>query len=222
MAKIDLLVDGGKAAVTPQLAQQIGPLGIKIPEVLEKINEKTSAFKGMKVPVKLIVDEKTKAFDVEVGSPPVTQLIFKELGVEVGSQKPDKIKVGNLSIEQIIKISLMKKNDMFVNNLKQAVKTIAGSCNSIGVLIENKTGSEICKEIVAGKYDKEIKEETTEPSKEKLEELKKFYAEVKIKQKPEEDKIKAAAEAKAAEAIAKPAEGAAEEKPAKAEKPAKK
>lgn len=210
MATIEILVEGGKASATPQMAQQIGPLGIKIPDVLAKINEKTASFKGMKVPVKINVDEKTKAFTVEVGTPPASQLIFKELNIKKGSPKPDKIKTGNLAIEQVIKIAKMKQDSLFAKNLKQAVKTIAGSCNSLGVLIENKTSAEICKDIDAGKFDTEIKEEKTEPSPEKLESLKKFYEEVKEKQKIEEEKIKKALEEKAALAT-KPAEAA--EKP---------
>ena len=214
MVKIELLVDGGKATVTPQMAQQVGPLGIKIPDVLQKINDKTKEFKGMKVPIKLNVNDKTKEFTVEVGTPPVTQLIFKELSIDKGSPKPDKIKMGNLSIEQVIKISKMKADSLFSRTLKQSVKTISGSCNSLGVLIENKTGAETCKEIDAGKYDKEIKEEKTEPLQEKLNSLKEYFLVVKDKQKPEEEKIKRALEEKAAAAAAKPAEGEVAEKPA--------
>ena len=36
--KIDLMVDGGKAVSTPQLAQKLGPLKINIAEVLKKVN----------------------------------------------------------------------------------------------------------------------------------------------------------------------------------------
>lgn len=199
MAKIELLIEGGNATTTPQLAQSLGPLGIKIPDVLAEINKKTKSFKGMKVPVKINVNEKTKEFTIEVGIPPTTQLILKELNIQKGSPKPDKIKIGNLSIEQIIKIAKIKKDSMFVNSLKEAVKTIAGSCNSIGVLIENKTGAEICKEIDQGKFDSEIKQEKTETPVEKLEKLKEFFARVKEKQKFEEEKIKKLQEEKAKE-----------------------
>lgn len=215
MVKIELLVEGGKAAASPAMAQQIGPLGIKIPDVLAKINEKTKEFKGMKVPVKLDVNEKTKEFTVEVGTPPASQLIFKELNIKKGSPKPDKIKVGNLAIEQVIKVAKMKKDSLFDKNLKKAVKTIAGSCNALGTLIENKTGGEICKDIDTGKFDNEINQGKTEPSPEKLKSLKEFFNKVKEEQKAEEEKIKKAAEEKAAAAPTetKPAEGAEEKKP---------
>jgi len=204
MVKIELLVEAGKATATPQLAQQVGPLGIKIPDLLQEINKKTESFKGMKVPVEININEKTKEFSIKVGTPPTSQLIFKELNVQKGSPKPNKIKIGNLSIEQVIKIAKMKKEDMFVKSLKQAVKTIAGSCNSLGVLIENKTGAEICKEIDQGKFDPEIKEEKTTPTPEKLEKLKEFFSKVKEKQRPEEEKIKKAREEKVLTKTEKP------------------
>ncbi len=215
MVKIELLIEGGKAKATPAMAQQIGPLGIKIQDVLVKINEKTIEFNGMKVPIKIDVDEKTKSFTVEVGTPPASQLIFKELNIKKGSPKPDKIKVGNLAIEQIIKVAKMKKDSLFDKTLKQAVKTIAGSCNALGALIENKTGAETCKNIDLGKFDNEINQEKTEPSQEKLQKLKEFFDEIKESQKAEEEKIKKAEEEKAALAT-KPAEAA--EKPAEGEK----
>ena len=217
MVKIELLIEGGKAAATPAMAQQIGPLGIKIPDVLAKINEKTKEFKGMKVPVKLDVNEKTKEFTVEVGTPPASQLIFKELNIKKGSPKSDKIKVGNLAIEQIIKVAKMKKDSLFDKSLKKAVKTIAGSCNALGTLIENKTGAEICKDIDAGKFDNEINKGQTEPSTEKLKKLKEFFNEIKENQKAEEEKIKKALEEKAAAAPAA-TEGAEKKEEKKEEK----
>lgn len=206
--KIEAMVEGGKASAAPPLGPALGPLGVNIGEVINKINEKTAAYKGMKVPVTVVVDTSSKEFDVEVGSPPVSALIKKELGIDKGAGIPHKDKVGNLAIEQAIKIAKMKIDSMMARDLKAAVKTVAGSCNSLGILVEGKVSSEINKDIDAGKYDKEIKAETTEVSaekkavlKEQLEEVRKFY---------EKDlaKIKADKEA-AKEAAAAPAEGAA-------------
>ena len=64
--KIDVLVEGGKATAAPPLGPALGPLGVNIGEVVGTINEKTKAFAGMKVPVKVTVDSDTKEFDIEV------------------------------------------------------------------------------------------------------------------------------------------------------------
>ncbi len=188
--KIDMIIEGGKASPTPAVAQKLGPMKINISEVMQKINEKTSSFKGIKVPVKIIVDTISKKCDISVGSPPTTELIKKELSLEKGAGEPNKNKIANISIEQVIKIAKMKKDSMFANSLKAAVKTVAGSCSSLGTLIEGKTGSEINKDIDSGLYDSLIKAEKIDVSPEKAGLLKTQLIEVQEKLKKEIEKLK--------------------------------
>lgn len=188
--KIDMIVEGGRASPNPSISQKLGPLKINISEVMQKINEKTSSFKGIKVPVKIIVDTATKDYDIAVGSPPTSELIKKELSLEKGSGEPNKNKIANISIEQIIKIAKMKKDSMFANTLKSAVKGVAGSCSSLGILIEGKNGSEINKDIDSGLYDSLIQSEKTDLSPEKAEMLKIQLAEVQERLKKEIEKLK--------------------------------
>ena len=54
---VEVLVEGGSATPGPPLGPAIGPLGINMMQVVEEINNKTADFKGMKVPVKIIVDD---------------------------------------------------------------------------------------------------------------------------------------------------------------------
>ena len=131
--KIDLMVEGGKATAAPPLGPALGPLKVNIGQVISEINKKTADFKGMKVPVKVTVDTETKEFDIFVGTPPISQLIKKEIGIESGSGAPHEHKVGNLAVEQVVKIAKMKKDSMIVNNLTSAVKSVIGSCHSAGV-----------------------------------------------------------------------------------------
>lgn len=203
MAKeiIELLAEGGKAAANQQMATKLGPKGINIKDVLAKINEKTASFKSMKVPVKIIVETDDKTFDLEIGTPPVSELIKKELSLEKGSAQPEKEKIGNLAIEQIIKVAKMKKNSMLVNNLKGAVKSVIGSCNSMGLLIEGKTAKEINQDIDNGKYDKQISEETVEVSDEKKNLLKQQLEEIQEKLKKEIETEKALEEEKPKEEV---------------------
>jgi len=169
---VEILVEGGKASAGAQMGQKFGPLGINLQKVLEVINEKTASFKGMKVPVKVTVDKDTKDFEISIGTPPVSELIKKELGIKKGSSYPDKDKVANISIEQVIKVAKMKETSILHNSLKSVVKTVAGSCNALGILVEGKIGKEISKDIDEGKYDNEIKEVKTEIPEEKKDILK--------------------------------------------------
>ena len=175
---IDLMIEGGKAVAGAQMGQSLGPLGVNIQLILKSVNDKTAVFKGMKVPVKIIVETSDKSFNLEIGTPPTAELIKKELNLQKGSGVPNKIKTGNLGIEQVIKIAKMKQDSLFVNDLKAAIKTIVGTCNSLGMLIEGKTAKDIVQDINQGKYDKEIKEEKTEVSPEKQKKLEQQFKEM--------------------------------------------
>jgi large subunit ribosomal protein L11 len=148
---IEILVEGGKATGGPPLGPKIGPMGVNINDVVSAINEKTSGFSGMKIPVKVMVDPETKKFEIEIGSPSTSALIKKELGLEKGSK--DGNPVGNLSFDQLMKIVEMRKDSLLANDLKCATKEVVGACNSIGVTIEGKGGKEIIGEINSGKFD---------------------------------------------------------------------
>ncbi len=192
---IKLLVDGGDMKPGPAVAQQLGPAGINIGKVIQQVNETTKSFKGMKVPVTLNVDTKTKNFTLSVASPPVSELLKKEAGAEKGSGLHSKTKVGNLAIEQIISVAKIKHPNMLAREFDSAVKSIIGSAISLGLLIENKEAKEILREVEKGVFSKEIKEQQSELSPEKKKQIDSFFASVKTKQ---EEALKKEAEAKAA------------------------
>jgi large subunit ribosomal protein L11 len=229
--QIKLLVDGGAMKPGPALSQKLGPVGIPVNQVIQKINEATKSFEGIQVPVELNVDAATKNFDVKVFSPPVSGLIKRELKIEKGSGAQKKVKVGNMSIEQIISVAKTKEGNLLCKDFKSSVKTIVGTCVSLGILIENKPAVEVEQEIEEGKYDKEINAVKTETSPEKKKELAEFYSKIMKEQeklKQQEQAAKAAEESKAAEvatttpAAAPKAAAAATPAKAPAKAPAKK
>ena len=176
--QIKLIVDGGSMKPGPAVSQKLGPAGININQVIQKVNESTKDFSGIKVPVELDINTSTKTFEVKVFSPPASELLKKEFGIEKGSGVQKKMQVANASIEQIILIAKTKYPNLLSKDLKSAVKTIVGTCVSLGVLIENKPAREIEEEIDAGKYDKEIEQIKTETSPEKKAKLNEFFKEV--------------------------------------------
>ena len=200
--KVKLIVDGGKMQPGPAVAQQLGPMGINLGKVISDVNTATQGFSGMKVPVEIDVNSKTKSFTISGFSPPVAELIKKELAIVKGSGQPNNIKVGNIAFERLVAIAKMKSADMLAKDLKAAIKLIVGSCVSLGALIDNKEPKEIEIDIDSGKYEKEIKNEITEVSDDKKAKLEKFFAVRKAKQERDQ---KALEEAKAAEEAAKAA-----------------
>lgn len=205
---IDLMVEGGKAAATPAVSQKLGPMKINIPNVLSEINKKTDSFKGIQVPVKIIIDKNTKSFEIEVGTPPTSELIKKELKLEKGAGEPNKTKIGNLSIEQVIKIAKMKKDSMYTNSLAAAVKSVIGSAHSMGILTEGKQAPDLIPKITGGKFKKEIDEEKTETPKEKISILQQQLKQVQVELEKEFAKLKAVEEAEKAAVEVKPKEAA--------------
>jgi len=203
---IKLLIEGGDMKPSPAIAQQLGPMGVNMGKVISTVNDQTKHFKGMKIPVELDVNEKTKDFTIKTSSPPTSELIKKELNLEKGSNDHKLIKVGNASIEDIIKIALIKHSDMLEKEFKTAVKSILGTCASVGILVENKNPNELIVDLVEGKFDKEIAAKRTETPTEKRKELNDHFNKLKAEQEARVEREKKAAEAAAAEA-AKPAEG---------------
>lgn len=210
---IKLLIDGGSMKPGPAIAQQLGPLGINMGKVISDVNSATSDFKGMKVPVELNINEKTKSFTIKTFSPPTSELLKKELNLEKGTADHKKAKVGNASIEEVIKVAKIKFPDMLQKEFKSAVKSVLGTCKSIGILVENQEVNDINKDVEAGKFDSEIKSQKIETSPEKRNELNNYFESIKKKQEVEIAKEKAEAEevekAKAAAVPAVPGKEAA-------------
>ncbi|MBW2963760.1 50S ribosomal protein L11 [Candidatus Woesearchaeota archaeon] len=173
MAKetVEALVEGGKATAAPPLGPALGPMGVNIGQVVAKINEVTANFKGMQVPVKVIIDKDTKEFSIEVGTPPASALIKKEAQVEKGAANPLQEKIADLLIEQIIKIAKMKESGLLGKDLKARVKEIIGTCNSMGIMVEGVPAVEAIKLVNEGKFDEEIRTEKTELSAEEIKKL---------------------------------------------------
>ena len=190
--KVEVLVEDGKATAAPPLGPALGPMGVNIGQVVSDINKKTSSFAGMQVPVKIFIDRESKEYEIIIGTPPASGLIKKETNLEKASGKPKHEMVADILIEQIIKIAKMKETATLGKTLKEKVKEVVGTCQSMGILVEGKPAKETMRDIEAGKFDEEIRLEKTELTAEelaKLEEEKKRLAEELAKRKAEFEKV---------------------------------
>jgi len=163
MAKMTIpaLVEGGKASAGPPLGPALGPAGVNIGQVIAAINEKTKDFVGMSVPVKVIVDKASKTFEIEVGTPPVSALVKKELGLAAPVKEEAGVKgkktIGNLSLEKALKVCRMKADATLAGSVKASLKEVAGTCLSLGATVEGKNAKDFIADVNAGKYDKQLK-----------------------------------------------------------------
>jgi large subunit ribosomal protein L11 len=150
---IELLVEGGNAKPGPNIGPKLSQLKLNVGEVINKINEATKEFKGLQVPVKIIVDTETRKYEIEVGLPPTSSLLKKEAGIEVAKRVTGTEILGNITFQQVIKVAKMKMKDFNTTNFKSAVKMVLGTALSLGLTVDGKNPKEIIKEIDEGKYD---------------------------------------------------------------------
>ena len=149
---VELLINGGQANAGPPLGPALGPLGVNVMLVVNKINELTKDYAGMKVPVKVAVDQEDKTFEVTVGVPTAAALVISELHVEKGSGTPNSAKIGDLKMEQVARIARIKAPQLLASNVKNAAKEVLGTCVTMGVTVEGKDPREVQKELDEGKY----------------------------------------------------------------------
>ena len=150
---IELLVEGGNAKPGPNIGPKLSQLKLNIGEVISKINEATKEFKGLQVPVKIIIDTETRKYEIEVGLPPTSSLLKREANIEIAKRTKSDEVVGNVTMEQIIKVAKIKMKDLNTNNLKYAVKMVLGTALSLGLSVNNRNPKELEKEIDQGLYD---------------------------------------------------------------------
>ena len=153
---VKVMVEGGKATPGPPIGPALGPLGLNVAQVVAKINEKTAAFAGIKVPVKIIADKKTKQFEIEVGLPPAAAMVRKQLGIEKGAKTAGKEVVGNLTLAQAAELAKLRAGASLAKSTKTAVKEILGTCVSMGVTVDGKDAREVQREIDEAKHDAEL------------------------------------------------------------------
>ncbi|NUY39318.1 50S ribosomal protein L11 [Wolbachia endosymbiont of Litomosoides brasiliensis] len=139
IAKINLLMEAGKAVPGPKIASVLGPRGIPVPKFCEAFNRVTSAASanykvGDLVTVRVSIKD-DRSHDFTVSGPPVACLLKQEAKLNKGSSNPGKELVAKLPISAIVKIARYKMLDMKVDNEDSAVKMVIGTAKSMGIEI---------------------------------------------------------------------------------------
>ena len=153
---VSSLVTGGEASAGPPLGPALGPMGVNILQIISAINEQTKEFKGMKIPVSVLVDTDTKKWEIEVGIPSASALLLKDAGIQKGSGTSGTEWVGEVSADMIAKIAKVKLETSYASSLKSVAKQIVGTCVSLGIKVEGKTPKEFTAEINEGKWDSKL------------------------------------------------------------------
>lgn len=133
---IKLQIPAGKATPAPPVGPALGQHGVNIMAFTKDFNERTKNDIGLIIPVVITVYA-DRSFTFITKTPPAAVLIKKACKIESGSGVPNKTKVATITKEQLQKIAEQKMPDLNAANIESAMSMIAGTCRSIGVVVED-------------------------------------------------------------------------------------
>ena len=135
-AYIKLQVKAGQANPSPPVGPALGQRGVNIMEFCKAFNAATQGMElGMPIPVVITVYS-DRSFTLVTKTPPATVLLKKAAGIQSGSSAPNSNKVGKVTRSQVEDIARTKMPDLTAADLEAAVRTIAGSARSAGIVVE--------------------------------------------------------------------------------------
>ena len=132
---IRLQIQAGKATPAPPVGTALGPHGLNIMEFCRSYNERTAAQAGMVIPAEITVYE-DRSFTFVTKTPPAYDLLKKAAGVEKGSPRPNREKVGRVTAGQVREIAELKLVDLNAFDVAQAMRTIEGTARSMGLTVQ--------------------------------------------------------------------------------------
>jgi large subunit ribosomal protein L11 len=131
---IKLHVPGGQANPAPPVGPALGQHGVNIMEFCKQFNARTQDKIGLTIPVEITVYA-DRSFTFVTKTPPASVLIRKALGIPKGSGAPNRDKVGTITRAQLEEIAKIKMPDLNARDLEAAVRMIAGTARSMGVVV---------------------------------------------------------------------------------------
>lgn len=133
---LKLRIPGGKATAGPPVGSTLGQWGLNMMDFINPFNEATKDFNGKDVIVHIkVYDDRT--FDWICLGRPVDDLIREKIKIAKGSGKPNLEKVGKISRADLEDIAKTKMDQLNAIDLDGAVKVIAGTARSMGVVVED-------------------------------------------------------------------------------------
>ena len=131
-ANVKIQLEAGKATPAPPVGTALGPHGVNIMEFVKSYNDKTASMAGQVIPVEITIFE-DRTFVFITKTPPAAALLKKAAGVEKGSAKPNKEKVGKVTKSQVRDIAQLKLKDLNAYDVEAATKMVEGTARSLGI-----------------------------------------------------------------------------------------
>lgn len=134
-AVVKIQIQGGKANPAPPVGTALGPQGINLMQFCKEYNARTSNQVGQIVPVEVTVFQ-DGSFTFVLKTPPAADLLKRTIGIKSGSAVPNRDKVGKITQAQLREIAEIKMKDLNARDVESAMKIIAGTARSMGLVIE--------------------------------------------------------------------------------------
>jgi large subunit ribosomal protein L11 len=134
-ATIKLQIPAGAASPAPPVGPALGGASINIMEFCKAFNAQTQGGNGVITPVVVTVYE-DRSFTFVTKTPPAAVLIRQVLGINSGSAEPHKVKVANLTRDQLRQVAETKMPDLNANDIEAAMRIVAGTARSMGVTVD--------------------------------------------------------------------------------------
>jgi large subunit ribosomal protein L11 len=128
-------IPGGQATPAPPVGTALGKYGVNLGQFVQAFNDRTREAQGMMIPVVVSVYN-DRSFDFITKSPPAAVLLKKTANLAKGSGVPNKTKVGTVTRQQLEEIATTKMADLNARDLEHAVRMIAGTARSMGLVVE--------------------------------------------------------------------------------------
>ena len=134
-AVVKLQCPAGKANPAPPVGPALGQHGVNIMEFVKQYNARTANQIGMTIPAEITIYE-DRTFTFVTKTPPASALLLKAAGVDKGSGKPNTAKVAKVTRAQVEEIAKVKMPDLNANDIEAAIKVVAGTARSMGIVVE--------------------------------------------------------------------------------------
>jgi len=131
-AVLKIELPAGKATPAPPVGTALGPHGVNIMEFCRRYNERTAQQAGDVVPAEITIFE-DRSFTFILKTPPTVNMLKRAAGIEKGSPRSNREKVGHVSREQVRTIAEAKSKDLNAYEVDKAVKMVEGTARSMGL-----------------------------------------------------------------------------------------
>jgi large subunit ribosomal protein L11 len=135
-AVVKLQIQAGKASPAPPVGTALGPHGINLMQFCKEYNARTSNQVGQIIPAEVTVFT-DNSFNFTLKTPPTASLLLKAAGISSGSSVPNRDKVGTVTSNQLREIAEMKMKDLNALDIEGAMKIVAGTARSMGIIVQD-------------------------------------------------------------------------------------